>query len=150
MTDHTKEMFYFDASECDHIEPEDDMSDEWHDWSEIHTPYDDGWLCREKPAGFHCVECSEEHGEVFWEQCRARPHARLAGAGRYPRIEENSEHKEVEVFVGLYECLDGDCDEYEEGDEVPEKCSHITVEKACMCQLDRMSGEVVRECPKAA
>jgi len=140
-----KEMFYYDASECDHVEPEDDMSDEWHAWSDAHMSYEDGWLCKEKPAGYHCVECSEEYGETYWSMCRARPHARATK----PLVREPGlpEHEVVEVFVGLYECLDGGCDEYDTEDKAPEKCSHITIEKACVCQLD-LSGEVVRECSK--
>lgn len=143
---HTKEMFYANADECDHMEPEDDMSDEWQDWQERHPSYEDGWLCLDKPVGEHCVECSEEYGETAWERCRMREHARMKGIGRRGQVTPEAGHTEVEVFVGLYDCLDGDCDEMDV-DEPPEVCSHINHETACSCQLDNY-GEVVRPCTK--
>lgn len=157
MTDieHQPEKWYWEAGgdTCPHGPEPDDNSPEWDAWSDRHqwSPQDVR-ICLDAPAGDMCGACSEDHGDaIAWSVCRARPHARPKG-GAVPNTDPA--HQPVTVLVGIYECLDRECDEYftDDGDEKTdmEACSHIREEQVCSCQR-QANGEYSSEpCTAAA
>lgn len=132
---HTPETWYWEAGSehCPHGPEPDRNSDAWDNWAERHTGSpQDVYICLDAPIGEVCGTCSEEYGDaISMHACRARNHT-SPKPGTTPRTEA---HEPVPVFVGTYECLDRECDEYftDDGDEKTnmERCSHITTEVIC-------------------
>jgi hypothetical protein len=154
MTDtHESGAYYWnaDTDECPHsTEPNIKTDGEaWDLWSDRHPVSDDGRICLDAPAGEACLACSAEDGEMVpWAACRVREHARPK-QGVVPNVD--AEHQPVTVWVGTFECLDRECEEYftDDGDSDPgvERCSHIREETACSCQRQN-DGEYGSEpCP---
>lgn len=142
MTDqHQHGAFYWGAGgeHCPHGTEPDRDSAAWDTWAERHTGSpQDVFICLDAPAGEACLECSDEHGDMVpWALCRVREHARPKhGVTPTPDMT----HEPVTVWIGTYECLDRECEEYvtEDGDDDPgvERCSHIREELACSCQRE--------------
>lgn len=153
-TEHQPEKWFWEAGgdDCPHGPEPDDDSPEWDEWSDRHQwSAQDVQICLDAPAEDMCGACSADHGDaVAWSVCRARPHAR-AKEEAVPKT--STEHRPVTVFVGLYECLDRECDDYytEDGDEAPgvETCSHISTEVVCSCQR-QANGEYSTDIPCSA
>ncbi|MGP3684120.1 hypothetical protein ACTVZO_05300 [Streptomyces sp. IBSNAI002] len=153
MTEHQPEPFYENADSCPHPEPDNVLDgDAWDTWADQHPTYDDGHLCRDKPAGLGCPACSLEAGEMVpWSFCRSRDRARPKdGAVPDPDVE----HQPVTVWVGGLDCLERDCEEYfdDDGEDLPglDRCSHIRVERACSCQRQDDGEYSTAPCPALA
>lgn len=152
-SDHTPEPWYWEAGSeyCPHgPEPEDDTTDAWDVWHERHTgSSQDVVICLDAPMGQHCPECSADHNApVLWSACEGRDHARPA-YGTVPN--PDAEHQPVQVWVGVLECLDRECDEYftDGGDEKTsmEVCSHVRTETSCSCRRLPGGDYDVEPCP---
>lgn len=134
-TEHKPEPWYREAGsdKCPHgPEPEDRDSAAWDTWGERHVASpQDVYICLDAPMGDHCDACYKTHGEaVPWSACDARTHASLR-----PGAEAGPGHEAVEVWVGTFECLNRECEEYfdADGNEIPgkDRCSHIGTEVIC-------------------
>lgn len=135
---HTPVAWYWEAGSehCPHGTEPDRDSDAWDVWAERHTGSpQDVFVCLDAPMGEVCDACSEETSDpIPMTACRARAHAHPtpeADATKYKR----SEHQPVTVWVGTFECIERECEEYfdDEGNDRPEveRCSHIGTEVIC-------------------
>lgn len=147
-------FWHADADECKHGDEPNIETDgaAWDIWSDRHPIgiSDIGRICLDASAGYACLDCSAEEGDMVpWPACRVRDHRRPA-RGMAPN--PDAKHQQVTVWVGTFECLERECDEYftDGGDEIPDKerCSHIRDELACSCQRGA-DGDYDGTCPLA-